>query len=316
MNTSSARSILCVGLTPAIQEIRVFASLKMGDVNRSLSVSHCPAGKGTNVAHVLRTLGHNPWLTGFVGGDTGITYRRDLDRLGIRTDFVETAARTRVCVTMIERDTNRITELVEESALPTAAEWRAFRRTFARLLARSSMVTLTGALMPGAPATLYRDLAAMAGKHDTPVIIDSQKAPLLDALAHGPVVAKLNVHELENTLAVRATTTRAIVAGAGELLARGARHVLVTHGEHGAWLVDETGARHYPSPKVRVCNPIGSGDAVTAGIALGLSRGQSVGDAVRLGIACGAANVLTPTPGTVKPGDVKRLLRKIACRRA
>lgn len=344
MKSAKASSILCVGLTPALQEIRHFAAIEMGEVNRSLSVSRCPAGKGTNVARVLKTLGAEPVLTGFIGGATGEEVVRGLKRLdgsvatscavahdvasvvpslplrakpvlGVRTAFVPTAAPTRVCITLVERETGRTTELVEEAALPSDEEWRAFRRTFARLLPRARVLTLTGALMPGAPATVYRDLAGLAAAKHVTVIIDSQREPLLEALTQRPALAKLNVHELENSLACRLPTPRAIVAGARQLVARGARHVLVTHGARGAWLVSQTAAWFYPAPKVAVCNPIGSGDAVTAGIAFGLSRKQSMREAVRLGLACGAANVLTPTPGTVEMSDVKRLLRQVSCRR-
>lgn len=309
-------SILCVDLTPALQEIRVFASIEMGGVNRGLSVAHFPAGKGTNVAHVLKTIGPEPLLTGFVGGTTGATYRRGLDALGMRTALVSTTARTRVCVTLIERETGRVTELVEEAALPSPPEWQTFQRTFQRLISRASLLTMSGSLMPGAPSTVYRDLTAMAAARQVPVVIDSQRAPLLEALAAKPVLAKLNVRELETTLGGPLKTPRAIIRGARELVARGARHVLVTQGEHGAWLVAAEAAWHYPSPRVTVCNPVGSGDAATAGIASGLSRRQSILEAVRLGIACGAANVLTPTPGTVKLQDIKRLLPTIQYRRA
>jgi len=310
MKRTSPLPVLCVGLTPALQEVRVFASIEMGGVNRCLSVGQSAAGKGTNAAHVLKTLGHEAVLTGFVGGATGSLFRRDLTALGIRSAFVKTAAPTRVCVTLIERDSKRATELVEESALPSLREWQTFYRTFNRLISRAGLLTLTGALMPGAPPTVYRDLAGLAARRQIPTIIDSQKAPLLDALVHRPLLVKLNVRELESTLASTIVSPSEIVAGARELLARGAVHALVTHGEHGAWLVAPAAAWHYASPRVTVCNPIGSGDAVTGGIAFGLHRQHTLLEAVRLGIACGAANVLTPLPGLVRQQDVKRLLPK------
>ena len=314
MNTASRyRPVLCVGLTPAIQDIRGFnGPLDMGEVNRCATVSQCAAGKGTNVARVIATLGRPPLLIGFAGGPTGALYRRELRREGLPARLVTTAAPTRVCVTLLEQRPGRVTELVQEAALPTAAEWRAFHRLFTECLRRSGLVTLTGALMPGAPPTLYRDLAARAARLGIPVVIDSQKAPLLEALAQHPLLAKLNGHELGHTLAFRPRNVGAIVAGARALLARGAANVLVTQGARGAWLVNAAGAWHYPSPAVRACNPIGSGDAVTAGIALALNHGEPLMEAVSLGIACGAANVLTPTPGCVRRADVARLRRQIA----
>jgi tagatose 6-phosphate kinase len=60
-------------------------------------------------------------------------------------------------------------------------------------------------------------------------------------------------------------------------------------------------------PRVKAKNPIGSGDAMLAGIAVDLLRGKPMVAAVWLGVACGAANVMTSEPGFVRLSDVKRL---------
>ena len=60
-------------------------------------------------------------------------------------------------------------------------------------------------------------------------------------------------------------------------------------------------------PHVQANNPIGSGDAMMAGIATGLLRDRSMLNAVRLGMACGAANAMTLESGFVRLSDVKRL---------
>jgi len=46
------------------------------------------SGKAGNVARVLKTIGHDPLVTGFLGGAQAATYREDLDRTGIAHDFV------------------------------------------------------------------------------------------------------------------------------------------------------------------------------------------------------------------------------------
>jgi tagatose 6-phosphate kinase len=68
-------------------------------------------------------------------------------------------------------------------------------------------------------------------------------------------------------------------------------------------------------PVVAAVNPIGSGDAMMAGIATALDRGQAMVEAVRFGVACGAANALTATSGEVRRADVMRLLRRVTVRR-
>jgi tagatose 6-phosphate kinase len=60
-----------------------------------------------------------------------------------------------------------------------------------------------------------------------------------------------------------------------------------------------------------VVNPIGSGDAFTAGVVLRLLRGDDLGEACRWGAAAGAANALTPQPGELNRGDATRLAKVV-----
>lgn len=306
------KSILCIGLTPALQELREFQSLQLGEVNRSPAIHRSVAGKGPNVARVLRQLGGQPLLLGFVGGETGRFITTNLRREGVAEKLVRTIQPTRICTTLFDHATGTITELVEEAQLPNRAAWQQFFRTLAQSLKQARYVVIAGALMPGAKSEIYRKIA----RRSVPVIIDSQREPLLGVLEFRPLIAKLNVHELENTLGRKFATEQKILAGAQELIRAGAQHVVVTQGAAGAWLVTSAEAWHYQPPRLQPINPIGSGDAVTAGICRQLEQGMELTEAVRYGVACGAANALTLIAGTVRLADVQRLFRQVAVRRS
>jgi len=296
---------LCIGMTPAVQELREFKSFTLGEVNRSPAIHRSVAGKGPNVARVFRQVGGKPLLLGFVGGDTGRFITENLRREGVAENLTDTKHPTRICTTIMDHATGSITELVEEGKLPTANEWRHFFVTFRRSLPQARYVVIAGALMPGASPEIYRKIA----KCGVPVIIDSQREPLLGVLEFKPFIAKLNFHELENTLG-----KVEIITGARELIRRGAQNVIVTHGAQGAWLVDATGVWHYRPPRIKPLNPIGSGDAMTAGICRALEQSDDLVKAVRYGIACGAANALTLIAGTVRLPDVRRLAGQVKLR--
>ena len=304
------KSTLCIGLTPALQELREFKAFKLGEVNRSPAIHRSVAGKGPNVARVLRQIGGHPFLLGFVGGDTGWFIREKLRRESVVGDLTQTHQPTRICTTLMDHATGTITELVEEATDPGRTAWLEFYATLKREIANARYVVIAGALMPGASPEIYRDIA----KRGVPVIIDSQREPLLGVLEYRPFIAKLNVHELENTLGRKFRTEKQILAGAGELIRRGAQSVIVTHGAKGAWLVTEVAAYQYRSPKLQAVNPIGSGDAMTAGICRQLEQGKAMSEAVRYGVACGAANALTLIAGTVRMPDVRRLFRQVTVR--
>ena len=316
MSGQNRNPILCVALTPAVQELYECQHVDLGEVIRLPQPLVSAAGKGVNVARMVATLGSRVVLTGFIGGATGRFIEQSLRTAGVHCRLTRVPQSSRVCRTLKNMLTGEVTELVEESACPTAQEWRAFFATYDALLPATQMVVIAGALMPGASADVYRRLTRAARLRRVPVLIDSQREPLRQTLAQRPFIAKLNVHALENTFAATLRSDAAILKTARRLITADARWVVVTHGAKGAWLIGKKEAWHYASPRLRAVNPIGSGDAVSAGIVHALGLGRDLPEAVRYGIACGAANVLTRAAGTIRLTDVRRLLPAIVPRRA
>ncbi len=75
---------------------------------------------------------------------------------------------------------------------------------------------------------------------------------------------------------------------ARELMARGAQVVIVKRGERGAMLFSRTTEIDLPAYNVEVRDTTCAGDAFVAGFLAGLSRGNPLGEAMRLGNAAGA----------------------------
>jgi tagatose 6-phosphate kinase len=100
-----------------------------------------------------------------------------------------------------------------------------------------------------------------------------------------------------------------------ELGERGAQRVVVTADKDSTLAFDGTSFWRIIAPQIRAVNPIGSGDAFTAGLVWRLLGGEDLGEACRWGSAAGAANALTPMPGEVNREDVGRLEREVEVRR-
>jgi len=311
MSGKKTRRILCVGVTPSLQRTIRFPSLRLGQVNRAGSVTVSSGGKAINVARTLKALKESPLVTGFAGGETGNAMVSFVEKLGIETDIVWTDQPTRICTTLIDETTGCVTELVEEAPLPAPDEWSVLDEKLALLLAESDLMVVAGAPPPGSPEDLYARFVHRAQASGTAVLIDARGAVLMQALAYSPVLAKLNDQELAATCGRPIDTEGALRAAAQMLIGRGAQWVLVTQGEKDAWLLNETLAWRFTPPAVEVLNAVGSGDATTAGIAAGLVRGQSVPDAVRLGIACGSASAMKLTPGDLDADLVKQLVPEV-----
>jgi tagatose 6-phosphate kinase len=98
-----------------------------------------------------------------------------------------------------------------------------------------------------------------------------------------------------------------VTAGCRALLDSGARAVLITRGSRSAYFTDGRQILEILPPEIEAVNPVGSGDAVTAGVATALNRGRGLEEAVIDGMACGAANALNLVSGYLQTDDVERL---------
>ena len=154
--------ILCIGATPAVQRVMVFPTLKAGAVNRAATTLDGIAGKAINVAKVLKALGEESFVVGFLGGPRGEEIRQTLEQRGIGHEFISVPANTRQCITVIDEDAGTQTELVEESQ-PVADRFYDELLQIARQQTRQCRaVVMSGTLTAGGPPCFYKSCVELA----------------------------------------------------------------------------------------------------------------------------------------------------------
>jgi len=79
---------------------------------------------------------------------------------------------------------------------------------------------------------------------------------------------------------------------ARELIRSGVRKVVITLGEKGALLVTADSSLHIPAIKVPVTDTTGAGDSFNAGLAVALSGGANLEEAVRFAVVTGGLAVM------------------------
>ncbi len=299
--------ILVVGLSPAWQRTLAFRELALGKVNRATHVEETASGKGVNVARVASILSADVRLLTVAGGARGRLLRAKLEQQRFGTRIVAVEAETRVCQTLLGGD--GATELVEESGALTSVEVRNVRRAFGAEARKARLIVLTGTVPEGCGEDFYARLVAEAQRLGVPVLVDAQKAQLVNALKRRPFLVKINCDELAAATRVNCQRKSAMTRALRKLVREGPQYAVITDGAKSVYASEKPGraVTMWKPPRVKVKNPIGSGDAMMAGIAAGLERGESMAEAVRLGIACGVANAMTVEPGFVRLADVKRL---------
>ena len=153
---------------------------------------------------------------------------------------------------------------------------------------------LGDAAMVVAVADVIEALAAKPPLVVDPVMVAKGGARLLDADAIGAVKARLlplatlvtpNTPELEALTGLRIGDEADAVAAGRELLAAGARAVLVKGGhldgdEVVDWLLTSGGEQRFGSPRIHTRHTHGTGCTLASAIACGLAKGQSLSGAV------------------------------------
>jgi tagatose 6-phosphate kinase len=305
------KRILCIGPTPAAQRVMVFPNLSLDTVNRATTTLDGIAGKSVNVAKVLKALGENPIATGFLGGERGSLIESALAERGIETEFVRVAPETRQCTTVIDESAGTNTELVQESDAFPREKYRELFDVVRKWAARCRAMVISGTLTPRAPTDFYRRCTQLAAESGLLSVVDAKGTALIEALKARPGVVKPNRSELAATIGHELVSEADLMSAMRELCDRGARKVIVTSGKDPALAFDGQQFWRIHAPKISAVNPIGSGDAFTAGLVWRLLRGADLGEACRWASAAGAANALTMMAGEVRRKDVLRLSAEV-----
>jgi 1-phosphofructokinase family hexose kinase len=301
--------ILSAGLTPAWQQVLVFDQVRWGEVNRARQSAWCGSGKVLNAGMAAHRLGGPSLTLAPLGGPPLMEIDREFAGFGVPRRWIETRAATRVCTTILDRATGRMTELVENGRPLEEGEYRAFLAAYAEEAARAEVVVLIGSLPGGAPPSLYRELVACTR---CPMVLDFRGEGLLSVLDLRPYVVKPNREELGQTVGRSLDDDADLLAAMHELNRLGAQWVVVTQGARAVWVSSSEQTYRLAPPQVaEVVNPIGCGDALAAGIAWATRRGDSIVDAVRLGMGAAADNLGRLLPCRLEWANVANLAGRV-----
>lgn len=287
--------VITVTLNPSIDKTIHLGEFKVGHINRAISTTLHPGGKGVNVSRALHAYGSQTHAL-LVCGELGDTWMgRALATAGISHDVIRANGTTRSNMTIV--DAHGVVTKINESGIPlTAADIDAVERSIVERNVKGAWVVLAGRLNPGLPATTYRDLALFAKKHGARVVVDTSGDELKAALdANAVDLIKPNNHELAELVGRPLKNFGEVVAAAREVIARGVTHVLCSLGADGALLITESTAVHCEPAHPVKGTPVGAGD-ILLGIFLGAGADTA---ALKTGVAWSAASV--PLEGTSIP---------------
>jgi 1-phosphofructokinase len=311
----TSRRLLFVAANPSIDRLYELDRLEIGGIHRPSSMTAVPGGKGLNAARAAAALGGLVTAVAILGGRAGDWIADGLADRGLDVRVVSASGETRTCVSVLDRSTGALTEIYEPGSEVDRAVWDALEATIRAELDRGDVaaVALSGSLPPGAPTDGFARIARIAAAALPPVTIlaDTYGAALTAVLGERPAVIKLNAAEASEASGLDVIDPVSAAKAAGVLRDLGAKAVVVTLGTSGAAIVDGSGASRLVPPDLVGPYPVGSGDAVLAGLAVAIARGDPLADAARLGLAAGVANAQVPGAGELDPSSIGAILARV-----
>ena len=302
--------ITVAGFNTAIDHLMRVDALHLGEVNRTVHEQVLPGGKGLHVAQTIAALGEPVQLIGLVDAAHRNLIARRMSERGVLFHGVEIDAPLRHCIALQDA-AGQITEVLGQGPQLGERDRAALHRAFRLALAESELVILSGSLPRGLAADTYAELAQQVRAASKRCLVDASGDVLRQAVAAQPFLLKPNRDEAEALFGRAVGDLDAAVAALRELFARGVAMPVLSLGALGAVGMDESGVWHAAVELEQVRNTVGSGDCFLAGMAVAIERGEPLREALRLAVACGAANAMDVETGYVRPDQVEALLRRV-----
>jgi ribokinase len=290
----TSKRIVVVGSLNADLVVRLPRFLRPGETLTGESFNQFPGGKGANQACAAARLGAAVSMLGRVGADAhGAWLCGSLAADGVDVDGVREDPGAATGIALICIDGAGQNQIVIVAGANGRFDTEALQADEPRL--QGADAVLLQLEIPLATVSAAARIARAAG---ATVILDPAPArELPDELLRTCDWITPNESELAALTGVpdRGTLEPAAAASAGrELIARGARHVIVKLGSRGALLVTGDGNHLVAAPAVRAVDTTAAGDCFNAAFAVALAEGRPAHEAVRFANAAAAIAVTRP----------------------
>ncbi len=283
--------IYTVTFNPSLDYIVSVEDFKLGITNRTSSELMLPGGKGINVSTVLGNLGIENTALGFAAGFTGEEIIRQVEHMGIRSDFImvpDGISRINLKLKSIDgTEINGCGPEISEAAVAELMEKL-------EVLGEDDVLVLAGSIPSSMPDDIYRRILKRLQGRGVTAVVDATKDLLLNVLEYRPFLVKPNNHELGEIFQVELWDRKSVVSYARKLQEMGAQNVMVSMAGEGAVLAAQDGTVYEtPAPEGTLVNGVGAGDSMVAGFLAGWMEKQDFRHAFYMGVSAGSASAFS-----------------------
>jgi len=140
--------------------------------------------------------------------------------------------------------------------------------------------------------------------------VSTTKAKKIKELVGSFHTIKPNIYEVEELTGVKIRNDKDLEKAADILINKGVKRVFISLGERGVFYKDSLIQKYVNSPKIKVINTTGAGDAFTAGIVYSYVNDLEIDDTIRFSMI--AAEMTLSHENTINPNiTAESILKKI-----
>jgi 1-phosphofructokinase family hexose kinase len=302
--------IVTVTLNAALDRTLTVPNFQRGHRHRASGVLTLAGGKGINVARALKRLDVPVVATGLAGGRTGTRIVEELTAEAILNDFVRIKEESRTSTAVVDPTGNTYTEINEWGPRVSPGELEVLLEKLHYLARGADYVVFAGSLPRAVEEGFYGEAIRDLHRRGVRVVLDTEGDPLRLGIDAEPELVSPNQREAEQLVGQEFEDEEDFSMALDAISEIGARNVQITT-DNGcfALLREDRNLRRLraEAPLLEPVSVVGAGDALLAQYLAARLEGSSVEDALRLGVAAGAASVLEVGAGRFDPREAARL---------
>lgn len=303
--------IITVTMNPSVDISYPLETFTINAVNRVQKVTKTAGGKGLNVARVAAAMDFPVSATGIIGGTIGDYIMHQLDEQEIQHDFYQIDQESRNCIAILHD--GKQTEILESGPSISKMEADAFLNHFRNLLDEESVsvLTISGSLPQGMTPDTYKEIIRLANQEEIPVILDTSGETLVEILEDRSLKLAAIKPNKDELAAIEAEGGGNLVSILKKERYVNVEWVIITLGGEGAFAKHRDKYYDVRIPKINVVNPVGSGDATVAGIAIAISKSMGDEDLLKTAMTMGMLNTMEATTGYVHKENFEKYFKQV-----
>jgi len=302
------RPVVTITANTTLDLTLVISSFQPGKTIRAAESVISIGGKPSDVSYVLAQMGQPSLALGFAAGAFGQRVRQILEEAGVQTDFVEVEGESRINVLIATADDRQQTTITTNTLRVQPSHIAQMEARLAQALPQAACVMLGGTLPTGMAPSQYAAWIRQCRTAGVPVLFDADEPNLSAGLEAAPDCIKPNRDELSRLTGRSIETLDDAYQAARAIFERCGTSVIVTLGGDGALAVLPEGAWRIPPLNVPVVSAGGAGDAVVAGVAEAIQRGEPPLMGLRRGFAYAGAVVQKAGTAQLDAAEARRLI--------